>query len=128
MPILFDHEGFVIDERAGLPKGDLTLEDGRILVFRGQMPPPLRHAFCWTTVDDLRVLASMDDTQHGELLHVSLSYRDLNPSWEDIKVVRGAFFPDDIDVMMVLPKKEDYVNAHKHTFHLWQTPVAWNIR
>lgn len=77
----------------------------------------------------LAVLASIDNTgRWGPLLHVSLSYADRDPSWMEIKAARETFFPADVDVMMVLPRQEDYVNLHAHTFHLWQTPERWGMR
>ena len=42
-------------------------------------------------------------------------------------MVRDAFYPDDVDVMMILPRAMDYVNVHEHVFHLQQTPVVWGI-
>lgn len=77
--------------------------------------------------DGMRIIASLDGTPHGRLLHVSLSYADRDPSWEDIRAVRDAFYPEDVDVMMVLPRAADYVNVHEHCFHLWQTPTVWGI-
>jgi len=82
----------------------------------------------WAGPGTLRVIATLDDTPHGQLLHVSLSLRGRNPDWETIRAVRDAFYPDTIDVMMVLPRAEDYVNLHAHTFHLWQTPTTWGLR
>lgn len=77
----------------------------------------------------LAVIASLDLTPtFGTLLHVSLSYRDHDPEWAVIKAVRGAFYPEDVDVMMVLPRESDYVNVHQFTYHLWQTPSAWGMR
>ena len=75
----------------------------------------------------LQVIASYDRTQHGELLHVSISRRDRYPTWGEIKAVREAFFEADEDVMMLLPKRAHYVNVHPNCFHLWQTPTAWNV-
>lgn len=76
----------------------------------------------------LRVIASSDDTVRGRLLHISFSYPDRLPNWETVKAVREAFFPMDVDVMLVLPKEADYVNCHPYTHHLWQTPGHWGIR
>lgn len=121
--------GHRIESRAQLPTGDLRLTDGRTLKFLGRAPLAPPGSFAWGTSNGLRVLASMDDShEHGVLLHVSMSYRSRDPSWNDIKAVRAAFFPETIDVMMVLPKAADYVNVHEHTFHLWQTPTAWDIQ
>lgn len=77
----------------------------------------------------LAVLATIDDSRSwGPLLHVSLSYSNRDPSWAEIKAAREVFFPADLDVMMVLPREQDYVNLHGHTFHLWQTPESWGMR
>ena len=76
----------------------------------------------------LKVLASVERTPHGTLLHVSTSYDNRDPDWYEIRAIREAFFPLDLDAMMVLPRAEDYVNIHHHTFHLWQTPSEWGMR
>ncbi len=77
--------------------------------------------------DGLSILYSVDKTQHGDLLHLSVSKPDRYPSWDEIVEVKEALMGD-IDTMMVIPKKEDYVNLHQYCFHVWQTPVAWDIR
>jgi hypothetical protein len=74
------------------------------------------------------VIASVDATHHGELAHVSISHRYRDPTWDEIRQVRDRFFPPNVDVMMVLPKVQDYVNLHPHCFHLYQTPSDWDIQ
>lgn len=114
------------------PVGDVRLSDGRRLVRQAgrqwQLPADVLDAAAWEGPKRLCVLASLDDTPHGRLLHVSMSYPSKHPDWETIRAVRDAFYPDNIDVMMVLPRAEDYVNLHRHTFHLWQTPTTWGMR
>lgn len=125
---LWTPTGQRVEARAQLPDTDLRMVDGRVLKYCGTWSP-IPRCGRWQTANGLRVLASMDDTDHwGRLLHVSISYQSRNPSWDDIKAVRAAFFSDDIDVMMVLPKAADYVNVHEHTFHPWQTPTEWGMR
>ena len=109
--------------RATLPDGNVRLSDGRVLIDRGGFG----HGAHWRTRDGLLVIASMDPTPHGLLLHVSMSYSNRNPKWAEIRAVRDAFFPSTVDCMMVLPRAEDYVNIHAHTFHIWQTPAAWGV-
>ncbi len=110
-----------------IPTTDLRLPDGRKLHYRGPWPlVPGAHQ--WSTGDQLRVLASVDETPHGRLMHVSLSYAHKNPKWTEIRAVRDLFIPDTVDAMMVLPCAEDYVNFQQHTFHVWQTPAPWGIR
>lgn len=76
----------------------------------------------------LRAIASMDDTAHGLLLHVSFSYPTRLPTWEEVKAVREAFYTDSIDVMMPLPRSGYWVNVHDFTFHLEQMPIGWGQR
>lgn len=121
---------------SGLPSGDVRLSDGRVLRFEDGAPLPAQadpHTMflasgLWRGPKGLTVLGSVDPTPHGDLVHVSMSYRDRDPDWETIKAVRAAFYPEWVDVMMVLPKSDDYVNLHQHVFHLWQTPTTWGLR
>lgn len=121
-------------KRATVPTGNLTLRDGRELLYQGLGPPApvgggvtIRMA-AWSSDDGMRVLASMDRTPHGRLLHLSLSYPDHLPTWEDITAVRDAFYPRDVDAAMLLPRSEDYVNLHSYCMHLWQVPVVWGLQ
>lgn len=75
----------------------------------------------------MSVIASVDHTPHGVLLHVSIARPDRIPSWSEIKAVRDYFFPSNVDVMMVLPRAEDYVNIHNYAMHLWQMPFEWRL-
>lgn len=120
-------------KRAALPGCDLTLSDGRLLHYLGQGERQpvgggkyLRMAG-WKGDDGMTVVASMDNTQHGRLLHVALSYPDHYPTWEDIKAVRYAFYPRDVDVAMMLPQDGDYINIHEFCMQMWQTPVEWGL-
>lgn len=110
--------------RCEMPEGDIRLMDGRLLKEVYILPA----GRTWQTQSGLRVIASLDNTEvHGVLLHVSLSRNDRLPDWHEIRCIKEAFFGDDIDAMMVLPKKIDYVNQHQYCFHLWETPVTWGI-
>jgi hypothetical protein len=74
------------------------------------------------------VSAGVEDTERwGPLLHISMSYPTHDPTWEEIKAMREIFFPPDMDVAMMLPRRGFYVNVHPHCFHLWQTPQEWGI-
>lgn len=76
----------------------------------------------------MSIIATIDATpRFGDLLHVSLSYAKRDPFWDEIKAIREVFYPDFVDVMMLLPQAKDYVNLHTHTFHLWQTPERWSM-
>jgi len=123
-----------------LPKHDLKMPDGRLLrkiigydLSKVATNKVTRNSFLasagWRhTPTDLVVSAGVEDVERwGPLLHISMSYSDHDPSWEEIKALRAIFFPMDCDVAMMLPRQADYVNLHPHCFHLWQTPQMWGI-
>ena len=119
--------------RLAIPAGDVKWPLGGWLKVRetpeviGQLDISGQAAF--DGPNGLAVIATVDNTpRFGPLLHVSLSYRKRDPFWSEIKAAREAFFPSDIDVMMMLPRESDYVNLHPHTFHLIQTPERWDLR
>lgn len=121
-------------KRATLPACNLTLKDGRTLTYIHLGPPEsvgsgqnTRIAW-WLGSDGMKVSASMDETHHGRLLHVALSYPDHYPTWEDIKAVRYAFYPATINVAMMLPQDRDYINVHEYCMQMWQVPVEWGIQ
>lgn len=42
------------------------------------------------------------------------------PNWDEIASARYEFCPPRMTMAMVLPPKEEYVNLHDTTFHLWE--------
>ena len=52
--------------------------------------------------------------------HVSVSLPDKTPSWKTMCTIKDIFWDDEDVVMQLHPKKEDYVNLHQHTLHLWR--------
>lgn len=121
--------------RLHIPTGNIQLSNGILLKFQsGRQDIPdsgqyqiLEYAW-WQSSDKLKVIASLDRTHHGELLHVSCSYPKRDPGWGVIKAVRYAFFPSDIDVSMILPRDGDYINVMTHCFQMWQMPEKWGIQ
>lgn len=89
----------------------------------------------------------MDGGGHGGLLdngafvifswtdgwdHVSVSYPDRCPTWDEMCMVKDIFFRDDECVAQYHPAKKDYVNLHPYCLHLWRCqdreipkPPAW---
>jgi len=57
--------------------------------------------------------------------HVSVTINDnvtddtSAPNWQQMKVVKYAFWENDEVVMQLHPKEEDYVDLHKNVLHLW---------
>ena len=61
-------------------------------------------------------ISHMKRTKGGQ--YVAARY----PRWDEIADGRYALLPDDIDVVMHLPREEDYVTLHDTTFHLHEYP------
>lgn len=114
-----EHEAAITAAAAAMPER-VRLADGRELVKQRAEG----HAF-YQCQDGMRVMVSDDAGPHGTLRHVSVSYRVRDPRWAELKLVREAFFDPDQDVMIVLPRRGQYVNVHQHCFHLWATPEVW---
>jgi hypothetical protein len=126
--------------RATLPEGDVTLANGLILVLDHAATPMMQEEYrrsgsisagmaVYVARTGMLVMATVDATvRFGDLLHCSISYRDRNPSWREIRLVKDAFYGADRDAMIVLPRERDYINVHQHCFHLWEMPQAWGIR
>ncbi|GEM_PF-2959807 len=92
------------------------------------VPTDSHDAEAFVTKCGIGVIKTIDNTpKWGALKHVSISREDRYPSWEEILEVKEHFFGD-VDCMMVMPKKEDYVNIHRNCFHVWQMPEAWGIQ
>lgn len=54
------------------------------------------------------------------LWHLSISHPSRYPSWDEIADARYELIPDDVTVALLLPPRDEYVNAHPYCFHLWQ--------
>ncbi len=61
----------------------------------------------------------IDYMPEGNYRHVSFSYSDRLPTWEDVKRIKEKFFGNEF-VFQVLPKKKYYINHHKYCLHLFQ--------
>lgn len=46
------------------------------------------------------------------------------PTWDEIKEARYKFIPNDVNMAIMFPPKEHYINVHKTTIHLWEIPLA----
>jgi hypothetical protein len=144
---------YTVPRSSSLPVGTIILRDGRTLRSVGAFDPTKaptlvrgadgklvsgreilgknakvsnRLISFWVSDDDFRVSASLSDTKFGTFLHVSCSYPDRNPTWEEIKLVRYAFYPESASVAMVLPPLSAYVNTHEYTFQMYELPVDWS--
>lgn len=89
--------------------------------------PTMNRVRAYAIGSELRVIASIDGTSHGRLLHVSASCRDRLPTWTEMIAIKRRFYPDDVAGVMVMPEEEVYVNQHEFTLHIWQLPEKWGM-
>lgn len=52
--------------------------------------------------------------------HISMSFRNRVPTWDEMCWLKDAFFEDDEVVIQFHPKKKDYINTHPYCLHLWK--------
>lgn len=52
--------------------------------------------------------------------HVSCSFNNRTPRWEEMAAVKDIFFGEDETVVQFHPPKADYINNHPHCLHLWR--------
>jgi hypothetical protein len=116
--------------RERMPSGEpVRLATGQLLKVQKQLDQPYSKGLHYLGQGHLSVIVTVDDTEKwGPLLHVSAALPDRLPSWPLMRAIRDAFYGDDIDVMMVLPRAKDYVNEHEFCLQYWETPEAWGVR
>lgn len=52
--------------------------------------------------------------------HVSISFRDRCPTWDEMCEVKDIFFKEDEACVEYHPAKADYVNIHTYCLHIWR--------
>lgn len=52
--------------------------------------------------------------------HVSMSFYNRCPTWEEMCWLKDTFFNEDETVIQFHPKKSEYVNNFPYTLHLWK--------
>ena len=60
--------------------------------------------------------------------HVSVSFRDRIPTWEEMCVVKDVFWTEEEACIQVHPRKSEYVNIHENCLHIWRkkdAPENW---
>ena len=56
--------------------------------------------------------------------HVSVSFPNRCPTWDEMSFVKSVFWDDEDCVMQLHPPKSNYVNCHPHVLHLWRPLLA----
>jgi hypothetical protein len=77
--------------------------------------------FWYAAPGGMDVIESVGDPHEdgSEWLHISASYPDRVPSWEDLRFLKSALVGPDADAIIVFPKQREYVNIHPNVLHLW---------
>ncbi len=52
--------------------------------------------------------------------HLSVSMPNRTPTWEQMCMMKDIFWNKNEACVEYHPKKEDYVNNHKHCLHIWK--------
>lgn len=74
----------------------------------------------------LKVIASDGDdgtADHG-WEHVSVSYPDRCPTWQEMCLVKSLFWDEEDAVMQLHPPRSTWVNNHNFCLHLWRPTGA----
>ena len=83
-------------------------------------PPPVPPGYVCVHPGGLKVIVSIDiQADWKAWLHVSFSYSDHLPSYEDIKNVKSLFIGDDRCAYQVFPPVDEHVNIHEFCLHLY---------
>jgi hypothetical protein len=86
----------------------------------GSKPGEMYGAFQIEASDgEMHILSSGSDREYG-WEHVSVSFTDRSPTWEEMCWVKNLFWEEDEVVVQYHPRKSDYVNHHPHCLHLWR--------
>lgn len=66
--------------------------------------------------------------------HVSVSFTNRCPTWEEMCEVKDMFFSPDEVCFQLHPMQQDYVNMHPYCLHIWRyqegkppLPPAWMV-
>lgn len=84
-------------------------------------------AFMWGR---LRIVAARGEGWD----HVSVSLEHRAPNWEEMEMVKRAFFKDDECAMQLHVPPTDHINCHPNVLHLWRPhwkhiprPPSWMV-
>jgi hypothetical protein len=86
----------------------------------GSKPGEMYGAFHIEASDgEMVIFSSGSDRTYG-WEHVSVSFSDRSPTWEEMCWVKNLFWEEDEVVVQHHPAKANYVNHHPYCLHLWR--------
>jgi hypothetical protein len=114
-----------------IPHHDLVMPDGGRLRYEGSLGiAGQRDDAAYHTLDGFCVGAGIQELSTlGPLLKVACWYRQKDPSWREITMIKRLFFGPTISAMQMVPRDEWFVHGYDgrntHIFHIWQMPLEW---
>lgn len=84
------------------------------VTWTGPTPSPLGVGDIYRS-GDLIALASVEPQGR----HLSVSATGRYPTWDEIASIKDLIWPD-VQMSMILPAGEEYVNVHKTCLHVWE--------
>lgn len=86
--------------------------------------PDTQQRWFFRARDSLKVCITVQREEDGRpWLHVSFSFADKMPTYEDMTEVKSLFIGPNHPAYMVLPRTKDHFNFHQFCLHLW-APLA----
>jgi hypothetical protein len=70
--------------------------------------------------DGMAVMANPAHPESRKWEHVSVSFEDRTPTWEEMCRVKNMFWLPEEAVVQYHPPESVYVNCHPHCLHLWR--------
>lgn len=62
--------------------------------------------------------------------HVSVSFKERTPTWDEMCVVKDVFWTEDETCIQYHPARREYVNMVEHCLHIWRkvgAPSGWPL-
>ena len=75
---------------------------------------------CWRQFHTNKFPACIIFSWGGGWDHVSMSFRNRVPSWDEMCWLKDAFFNEDEVAIQYHPAKQEYINTHPYCLHIWR--------
>jgi hypothetical protein len=105
-PTFRDRKPLPLVERTGMSGLDATMPPGTPL-----------YEF---TLGECTVIITHDGGTYG--WHLSIAHHYRYPMWDEIAEARYRLLPPDINMAILLPPEEEWINIHKNCFQMIQIP------
>lgn len=69
--------------------------------------------------ETMKIISSGIGQHRGEWEHVSVSFPNRCPTWDEMCFVKNLFWEPEETVVQFHPAESKYVNVHEYCLHLW---------